>query len=1264
MAKLLGLARGLIGEPAESPREITRTILTSENIGESGWLIRFFDSAFFCEWIAVSYLYKHDHAGVRDYLCNRMYTLPLPGIESYLFQICYMLIYKPSPSLDKFVIDICSKSLQIALKVHWFLMSELEDNDDNDGISRIQEKCQIAATLMGEWPPLIRPQNAASSSPMGKNQMLNRLLSSKQKLLSLTSSPPSTQRSMSLSPTSGNNLQQDDGGGSNQNLNSKVSSPEENKIFKKFIPGPKMRDALLFRKSVDKDEEESEKDGFFKRLLRDSRDEDVRKVAGKDEVEPEKEGFFKRLRRDSSRDDDSRKSLDNDEEPAKKEEGFFKRLLGDNRDEDSRKSMDKSDDESEKDGFFRRFLKDSKDEEEELTSSSDGFFKRIFRDSKNDAEEKAGSKSGDDDGKEGFFRKLFKEKFEEKKDVGERNDDEERTRKNSEDDEKEGFFKKFFKERFEDKKDMNDRSQEDGKGQANGEEDEHLDFSLFRRIFRVHPEDPKSPAVQENSNGSNFLESSPGTEKFFRKLFRDRDRSVEDSELFGSKKNKEVANASIMVKNRFYHQKSSIQFLKQYRKQKHTVTVVVCQISVSDANTLIIYGYSLSPFIPYIWIFTLDHLVLFDFLSCLLRENWLYAFGGCGDTICFYSLEKSFVHLALFLQLKCPASPKQENEKLIAKPPLPNNAASHFRKGGYHASLDFVQSLCETSFALVDVFPIEDRKSALCESLVEINAHIAAAQSSGGICFPTGKGTYRVVHIPVDEAVLLNSREKAPYLICVEVLKSETASNSKDVSNSQKLSKGGIPLANGDALLPKPPPWAYPLWTGPDMYHSGYDRMSKSTSQAIDEAMTQLWEAKVKFVHVNLSVESQSNSEIHFCRPEITPSSGGQNKEFATHASLLREGLDLEWVKVSLTADPGVSMDDIVDQEPPRRREHRRVPSTVAIEEVKAAALKGEAPPGLPLKGAGQDSSDAKSKTANGGIPKETDALSGELWEVKKERIRKASDYGKLPGWDLRSIVVKSGDDCRQEHLAVQLISHFHDIFQEAGLPLWLRPYEVLVTSSYSALIETLTDTASIHSIKSRYSNISSLRDFFVAKYQENSPSFKLAQRNFVESMAGYSLVCYLLQIKDRHNGNLLLDEEGHIIHIDFGFMLSNSPGGVNFESAPFKLTRELLEVMDSDAEGVSSEFFDYFKVLCIQGFLTCRKHAERIILLVEMVQDSGFPCFKGGPRAIQNLRKRFHLSLTEEQCVSLVLSLISSSLDAWRTRQYDYYQKVLNGIL
>ncbi|KAK4393784.1 Phosphatidylinositol 4-kinase beta 1, partial [Sesamum angolense] len=1195
MVRLLGLTRAF-GEWAESPREVTRTIPTSESIGESGWLIRFFDSAFFCEWIAVSYLYKHDHPGVRDYLCNRMYTLPLPGIESYLFQICYMLIHKPSPSLDKFVIDICSRSLKIALKVHWFLMAELEDVDDNEGISRIQEKCQFAATLMGEWPPLIKPQtrisiftsssssndyNGSSSSPIGKNQVLNKLLSSKQKLLSLTSSPPSSAsgpRSFSFSPSSGNSILQDDTGKA-------MGSPEEsNKIFKKFIPGPKVRDALLFRKSVEKEDEEPEKDGgFFKKLLKDSRDEDARKSVDKDkenEEEPEKEGgFFKRLLRDS-RDEDLRKSVDkdkeNDEEPEKeggffkrllrdnrdedvrksvgkdkendeeheKEGGFFKRLLRDSRDEDMRKagdrrkddeehekdggffkrllssrdedvrqSIDKDDEESDKDGFFRRLLS-SKDEEEEVSSSTDGFFKRLFRDTKNDSEEKVLSKAVEDDEKAGFFKKFFKDKFEDKKDGCNKNDDVERGTKSSEEDDKEGFFKKLFKEKNDEKKDSTDRNDEDRKGHANGDDEEPSDFMLFRRLFRVHPEDSRISMGHDNNN---VLESSPGTENFFRKLFKDRDRSVEDSELYGSKKS----------------------------------------------------------------------------------------------------------------GVDCPGSPNQHHDKSNAKPPLPSSA-SQFRKGTYHESLDFVQTLCETSYGLVDVFPVEDRKAALRESLVEINAHIDDAQNSGGICFPMGKGMYRVVHIPEDEAVLLNSREKAPYLICVEVLKSDAPSNSKDMSNSQKISKGGIPLANGDALLPKPPPWAYPLWTGQDMYHNGHDRMSRSTSEAIDQAMTQLWEAKVKFVHVNFSVERQSDHDNHICNSQPVSTNCGPNREGGCVCQL-KDECNLEWVRVVLSAEPGISMDDIVDQDPPRRKEHRRVPSTVAIEEVKAAALKGAAPPGLPLKGAGQDSSDAQPKVADGGIPKVSDALAGELWEVKKERIRKASLYGKLPGWDLRSVIVKSGDDCRQEHLAVQLISHFYDIFQEAGLPLWLRPYEVLVTSSYTALIETIPDTASIHSIKSRFPNISSLRDFFDAKYQENSPSFKLAQRNFVESMAGYSLVCYLLQVKDRHNGNLLLDEEGHIIHIDFGFMLSNSPGGVNFESAPFKLTRELLEVMDSDAEGVPSEFFDYFKVLCIQGFLTCRKHAERIILLVEMLQDSDFPCFKGGPRTIQNLRKRFHLSLTEE---------------------------------
>ncbi|NXM12033.1 PI4KB kinase, partial [Ploceus nigricollis] len=224
-----------------------------------------------------------------------------------------------------------------------------------------------------------------------------------------------------------------------------------------------------------------------------------------------------------------------------------------------------------------------------------------------------------------------------------------------------------------------------------------------------------------------------------------------------------------------------------------------------------------------------------------------------------------------------------------------------------------------------------------------------------------------------------------------------------------------------------------------------------------------------------------------------------------------------------------------------------------------------------------------------------------EPWQEKVRRIREASPYGHLPSWRLLSVIVKCGDDLRQELLAFQVLKQLQAIWEQERVPLWIKPYKILVISADSGMIEPVLSAVSLHQIK-KQSQLS-LLDYFLQEHgSANSESFLSAQRNFVRSCAGYCLVCYLLQVKDRHNGNILLDAEGHIIHIDFGFILSSSPRNLGFETSAFKLTSDFPDVMG----GLDGDMFNYYKMLMLQGLIAARKHMDRVVQIVEIMQQGG----------------------------------------------------------
>jgi len=79
----------------------------------------------------------------------------------------------------------------------------------------------------------------------------------------------------------------------------------------------------------------------------------------------------------------------------------------------------------------------------------------------------------------------------------------------------------------------------------------------------------------------------------------------------------------------------------------------------------------------------------------------------------------------------------------------------------------------------------------------------------------------------------------------------------------------------------------------------------------------------------------------------------------------------------------------------------------------------------------------------------------GESWETTMEKQRKKSAYGVFETYIMRAYIVKGNDDLRQELMAMQFMKRMQEIYNKAGIQIFLRPYEVIITSHNSGLIGT-----------------------------------------------------------------------------------------------------------------------------------------------------------------------------------------------------------------
>ncbi len=658
---------------------------------------------------------------------------------------------------------------------------------------------------------------------------------------------------------------------------------------------------------------------------------------------------------------------------------------------------------------------------------------------------------------------------------------------------------------------------------------------------------------------------------------------------------------------------------------------------------------------------------------------------------------------------------------------------SLLRQNYFRSETQFLTALEGISSRLVTV-PKQARLSALRAELALIAQDLPAEVDIPTICPPTlvdgiasRSRHHRIVRLNPAEATSLNSAEKVPYLLMLEVLREDFDFDAESEQNEQLLATilsdkdrqrrrlfdtsdaareislqspekvlsndSVLEPASGDlssaALLQDldgqrkqapDSPRTRPAYNGlrdPPRLSNGFSAMStvalatprtsegpisrssspgqRPTAYSKTQSQNQ---AEVSALADHMRTASQMLAQL-----ELSAAKRPKPEVAAIKAKIIASMQSLE--EQSFLTDDGLqgpNFDTIMDR------------ATQEASHFEPSDLEGDTgdQPTDPKINTGRGADRMENDFKTGGIQRKGDrddpsaATFGEAWEQKKERIRRSSPYGWAKNWDLISVIVKTGDDLRQEAFACQLIGVCSKIWSEHNVDAWVKTMRILVTGESSGLIETITSAVSLHSLKRSLTlasiaagtnpkkRIASLQDHFTKTFgATDSPQYLKAIECFTESLAAYSIISYILQLKDRHNGNILIDSDGHMIHIDFGFMLSNSPGNMGFEAAPFKLTFEYVEVLG----GVEGEAFLKFKELLKDAFQALRREAERIVTLVELMgKESKMACYGGGlPSVVSAIRARFVLEKSKEEAREWAEDLVTKSLGSYYTRYRTY---------
>ena len=143
----------------------------------------------------------------------------------------------------------------------------------------------------------------------------------------------------------------------------------------------------------------------------------------------------------------------------------------------------------------------------------------------------------------------------------------------------------------------------------------------------------------------------------------------------------------------------------------------------------------------------------------------------------------------------------------------------------------------------------------------------------------------------------------------------------------------------------------------------------------------------------------------------------------------------------------------------------------------------------------------------------------------------------------------------------------------------------------------------------------------------------------------------YVLKIGDRHDNNILVTRDGHLLHIDYGFILGDVTKPF---TPPLKLSREMVDTIDP--ENGLQKICDW----ACPAFNSLRKRARLILVLIELMFTAPLECFQQNPmRRLSQVENSLLLNCTEIEAINSLQATFSESLSSKMQVLWDVVHSV-----